>query len=111
MTEPTSATAGLMAAIIKTAPEWVPAVFGAAISLRFLGNTINVWQRWAAFAGGAVTAFYVGQGAAEYMHITTPKVASLMIFVSGVAGMAVMQALFTEIPAAITALRRKWIGE
>jgi hypothetical protein len=103
--------AHLASAVIQAAHEWLPAVFGSAVSLKFLGQTSTLLQRWTSFGAGAVSAWYLGAGAAEYLAVTSPKVTSLMIFVAGVAGMAAMQALMTEIPGAVSALRRKLIGE
>jgi hypothetical protein len=105
------ATAQVVSAVMQSAHEWLPAVLGSAVSLKFLGGTATLLQNWTSFAAGAVSAYYLGLGAAEYMQITTPKVVALMIFVSGVAGMATMYALMTEIPGAVSALRRKLIGE
>jgi hypothetical protein len=112
LAEPTGVIASFFAAVLKLAPDWLPALLGAAVSLRWIDQTVSRFERFCIWLGGAVTAVYLGSGATEWLSLSQyPKTSALVIFVFGSCGLGLLHALRTETPSLVTALRKKFIGE
>lgn len=110
MADPATTLGGILAAIVKTAPEWIPAILGSAISLRFIGREKPFLERLFIFVSGATIAIFAGPAIVEWQEIGSGRIQHFLIFASGVAGLAATQAAVTEIPKAVESLREKFTG-
>ncbi len=92
----------------------VPAAIGSALSL-YLGkdktSTMQKWELVLVFCFGIAIAHYLGGAAIEWSNINKLSIiADAIKFTTGLIGMATLTNVLTQIPKAVDALRRKYIG-
>lgn len=92
----------------------IPAAIGSALSL-YLGKEKTALmtriELLAVFAFGIAIAHYLGGAAIEYSNINKLTIiADAIKFTVGLIGMATLTNVLTQIPLAVTALRRKYLG-
>ena len=92
-----------------------PAAIGSALSI-FLGaekmQQLSTFTKMCTFMFGVVLGHQVGGAAIEYWHIAPLSLTASSIQISvGFIGMAALAEAKIQLPIAITALRKKWLGE
>jgi hypothetical protein len=92
-----------------------PAAIGSALSI-FLGadkmQQLSNFTKFTTFMFGVVLGHHVGGAAIEYWQINALSLTASSIQISvGFMGMAALAEAKIQIPIAITALRKKWLGE
>lgn len=92
-----------------------PAIIGSALSV-FVGRSktehLTRAEIVATFGFGVIVAYTAGGAIIERFHIDANSLtASTIILFTGFMGMAALTEAHTQIPIAITALRKKFIGE
>ena len=112
MTEPVSTTAAILAALLKTAVEYLPGAAGAALSLKFLGGALGIGQKLTSFAVGLTCAVYLAPAAIELCGIQGERVHAGIQFLVGLFALATCRELFVEINSAdlIGSLKRRFLG-
>lgn len=101
---------------IKTwASSSIPAAIGSLLAL-YVGREKNAKmtriELFAVFIFGVALAHYLGGAAIEYTKIDHISLTADAIKLTvGLLGMAVLTNIFDQVPIAITALRKKWMGE
>lgn len=108
MPEPTTTTT-TGALLIKLAHIF-PAIVGAAIALRFNTTDLSARKRASAFAASVGIAYYGGGAIVEWWNLTG-LIAEAAMVAAGLFGLSIIASLMAEIPAAITQLRRKYLGD
>lgn len=93
----------------------IPAAIGSALSL-YLGKEKTALmtriELLAVFAFGISIAHYLGGAAIEYSNINKLTIiADAIKFTVGLIGMATLTNVLVQIPLAVTAIRKKWLGE
>lgn len=92
----------------------IPAAIGSLLSLYVSKEKTAAMQRWelfAVFMFGISLAHYLGGAAIEYSNIPPHGLISDAIKLTiGLLGMAVLTNVMTQLPYAVEALRKKWIG-
>jgi hypothetical protein len=112
MTDPVTTGAAIVATALKSAATYLPGAVGAALSLKFLGADLTLWQKATSFAAGLACAGYVAPAAIEFWHIPGEHVPALLEFLVGLFALAVVRELFVEINSAdlIGTLKRRFLG-
>ncbi|GGD00142.1 holin [Undibacterium terreum] len=90
----------------------LPGAMGAAVSLSFLGDGINRWQKLTSFAIGFFFAIYVAPMLLELMSLKGEHVTPGVEFLVGLFALATCRELFKELNNAdiIGSLKRKFLG-
>jgi hypothetical protein len=112
MAEPVTTLTAILAAIAKAALACLPGAAGAAVSLKFLGDSLTVSQKLISFMVGFACAVFIGPALIEFFHITGDRVHSGVEFLVGLFALATCRELFTEINNAdiIGTLKRRYLG-
>jgi hypothetical protein len=91
----------------------VPAAIGSALSL-YMGKektaAMTRLELILVFLFGISIAHYLGGAAIQYSNITSSILADAVKFTVGLIGMATLSHVLVQIPLAVTALRKKYIG-
>ena len=113
MPEPTSTFAAMWLAIVKFLVPLLPGAVGSAVSLKFLGDGLNWWQKLSSFAVGMTCVIYVAPVLIDWFAITGSRIHSGIDFLVGLFALATCRELFKEINDAdiIGALKRRFLGE
>lgn len=101
--DPTTSTA------IRVIEAVLPGAIGAAISLRFMEG--QWWNKMLSFASGVAFSYYIGNGMIEYLGIVGKFTSTAILFTIGVFGLSIVNQLQQQIPDALRAARKRWIGE
>lgn len=102
----------LWALILKHILPLLPGAVGATIALKFLGEGLSMCQRLVAFSIGMVCVLYVAPALIEMFDVEGANTVNLVVFLTGLFGMAVTREVFKEINDAdlIGALKRHYLG-
>lgn len=107
-----------MESFLAKAAAWfwtvIPAAIGSALSL-YLGKEktalMSRIELVLVFIFGISIAHYLGGAAIEYSSINKVSIiADAIKFTVGLIGMATLTNVLTQIPLAVTAIRRKYLG-
>lgn len=95
--------------------SFVPAAIGSALSL-YMGKEktalMTKIELVLVFLFGISIAHYLGGAAIEHFAINKLSIISDAIkFTIGLIGMATLTNVLVQIPLAVTAIRKKWLGE
>jgi hypothetical protein len=112
MAEPVTTLAAILASLIKAALACLPGAAGAAVSLKFLGDSLTLSQKLISFLIGFACAIFIGPALIEFFNISGDRVHSGVEFLVGLFALATCRELFTEINSAdiIGALKRRYLG-
>lgn len=92
-----------------------PAAVGSALSI-YLGKEKSLMmsriELFGVFFFGVIIAHYMGGAAIEYSHIPPQSMSADAIkFTTGLIGMATVASALIQVPLALVAFRKKWLGE
>jgi hypothetical protein len=93
--------------------SFIPAALGSALSLYFGKEKTLLMSRVElsmVFIFGISIAHYLGGSVIEYSGIHISIIADAIKFTTGLIGMATLSHVLVQIPLAVTALRRKYLG-
>jgi hypothetical protein len=112
MAEPVSTFAALTATLLKIALASLPGAAGAAVSLKFLGDSLSASQKFVSFLIGFACAIYIAPALIDFFSIGGDRVHSGVEFLVGLFALATCREVFTEINSAdlIGALKRRYLG-
>jgi hypothetical protein len=112
MTEILAVIAFVWALVLKHVIPLLPGAVGATIALKFLGEGLSLSQRITAFFTGMVCVIYVAPALIAMFEIDNPQTRDLVVFLTGLFGLAVTREVFKEINDAdlIGALKRHYLG-
>jgi F0F1-type ATP synthase assembly protein I len=64
------------------------------------------------FIFGVNVGYFIGTAANEYFNLDPASyIAGFILFTSGLMGMAIIAEIMIQMPAIVTAIRKKWLGE
>ena len=93
----------------------IPAAIGSALSIYVSKEktaTMTKLELFCVFMFGIALAHYLGGAAIEYSRIDAHGlIADAIKLTVGLLGMATLTNVMIQLPLAIAALRKKWIGE
>lgn len=93
----------------------IPAAIGSALSLYVSKEktaSMSKLELMCVFMFGIALAHYLGGAAIEYSQLNEHGlIADAIKLTVGVLGMATLTNIMTQLPLAVEALRKKWIGE
>lgn len=107
-----------MEAILGKLTAWIgaiiPAAIGSLLSIyvsKEKTSKMEKWELFAIFMFGISLAHFLGGAAIEYSDLNAHSfIADAVKLTIGLLGMATLTNVMTQLPFAVEALRKKWIG-
>lgn len=89
----------------------LPAIIGAAISLRLSSEKASYFQRFLTFTAGVTVAHICGTAIVDYFHVAKDTmIDEAIVLVFGLFGMSTFTQVYNQIPAIVSAIRKKLTG-